>query len=118
MWKNLTLTTTLVFCGLVSSVTAQVGPGKGPTDYNYGNGRTAIGGENAYAQVCTRERNGRLSFRQGPGRQYGKIKEVPNGHTLALLGGGYSNDGFWWWKSAHNGNVGWVRADYVCGDPQ
>ena len=112
MWKHLTLATTLVFCSLVSSVNAQVGPGKGPTD------TISVGGRYPSGQVCTRERNGRLSLRQGPSRKYNKVKEIPNGHTLTLIDGGYSNDGFWWWKASHNGNVGWVRSDYVCGDPQ
>lgn len=98
-------------------IKAQVGPGLGRSDYQ-GTSVGGMGGRGTYAQACTRSRDGRLSLRTGPGINYRKIKEISNGHTLALFNGRYSQDGFWWWKVAHNGNTGWVRADYVCGDPQ
>jgi hypothetical protein len=92
---------------------AQVGPGLSYGDHigtNYGRGQY-------YAQICTRQRNGRLSLRTGPGQEYRKLKEIPNGHRVALMDSEYGNDGFRWWNVLHNGNRGWVRADYVCGDP-
>ncbi len=104
-----TLMASALILAVALPVKAQVGPGMGPTD------RVARG---INAQVCTRNRNGRLSLRTGPGRDYRKIKEIPNGHTLALNFSEYGNDGFRWWNVYHNGNQGWVRSDYVCGDPQ
>ncbi|MEM9275897.1 MAG: SH3 domain-containing protein, partial [Cyanobacteria bacterium P01_F01_bin.143] len=74
------------------------------------------GGSNG--RVCTRSARGRLSLRTGPGRGYSKVKEIPNGHIVALRNGEYATDGFYWWYVSHNGSNGWVRADYVCGDPQ
>lgn len=93
---------------------AQVGPGFGTSDHISGN----YGGGQIYAQVCTRNRNGRLSLRMGPGQNYRKVKEIASGNTLALVSSEYDNNGFRWWNVYHNGNRGWVRADYVCGDPE
>lgn len=87
---------------------AQVGPGLDPYDTMANRGR--------YATVCTKTAQGRLSMRTGPGTGYRKIKEIPNRHTVALDGGQYGNDGFWWWRVSHNGSYGWSRADYICGD--
>ncbi len=95
---------------------AQVGPGLGSTDHR-GNVAFTSSQEN-YARVCTNQGNGRLSLRNGPGQGFTKIKEIPNGHALLLLDGKYDSQGFYWWKVVHNSNQGWVRADYVCDDPQ
>lgn len=94
-------------------IKAQVGPGANSSDIPYGRG-----GDTIYAQVCTNEPNGRLSLRSGPGQNYRKIKEIRNGDTLALNSSQYDNRGFRWWSVYHNGSRGWVRADYVCGDPE
>ena len=110
--KLKTLMACILILGAASPVTAQVGPGLGRTDT-----ASSYRTEN-YANVCTRKSNGRLSLRNGPGQQYNKIKEISNGNAVALVGGQYSSDGFYWWKVLHNGNQGWVRADFVCGDPQ
>lgn len=96
---------------------AQTGPGLGETDYRGSLASDSYGRER-YARVCTSDRNGHLSMRMGPGAQYKKIKEISNGHYLGLVGGEYGSDGFYWWEVLHNGNKGWVRSDYVCGDPQ
>lgn len=93
---------------------AQVGPGLGVTDSISGR----YSRSESYAMVCTKNHNGRLSLRTGPGMNFGKIKEIPNRHTVGLNYGQYGVDGFWWWNVYHNGYQGWVRADYVCGDPQ
>lgn len=89
-------------------VKAEVGSGLGATDH--------VAGNFEYAKVCTSSRNGRLSLRTEPGQDYRKIKEIANGHTLALNYSEYGNDGFRWLNVSHNGSRGWVRADYVCGD--
>lgn len=107
-----TLMAYTLILGVASPVKAQVGPGLGRTDV-VSSYRTEH-----YANVCTRQPNGRLSLRIGPGQQYKKIKEIRNGNLVALVGGQYSSDGFYWWNVLHNGSHGWVRADYVCGDPQ
>lgn len=104
---------TLIFA-VALPVKAQVGPGMGPSDHHGG----GMGGEGLYANVCTKDRNGRLSLRSGPGQNYAKVKEISNGHRLALNFSEYGNDGFRWWNVFHNGSRGWVRADYVCGDPE
>jgi uncharacterized protein YraI len=99
------------FVAFAFPVNAQVGPGLGSSD------RIASEPEN-YAQVCTKSANGRLTLRMGPGQEFNKVKEIANGQMLALNGGKYGRDGFWWWNVYHNNSRGWVRSDYVCGDPQ
>lgn len=108
-----TIVTSAFLLAAALPVKAQVGSGLGVTDYvNHSSSQAT------YAQVCTRSGNGRLSLRMGPGTNFGKIKEIPNGHTVALSSGKYASDGFYWWNIYHNGSQGWVRSDYVCGDPQ
>lgn len=104
------MTTGILMATIVLPAQAQTGPGLGSSDRIVNRGR--------YATVCTRNARGRLSMRTGPSTGYRKIKEIPNRHTVALNGGQYGGDGFWWWKVAHNGSYGWARADYICGDPQ
>lgn len=109
MFKTFAISVLILTAAL--PVKAQVGPGLGVTDH-------VASGVKRYAQVCTSDSNGRLSLRTGPGQNFGKIKEIPNGHSVGLVTGQYSQDGFWWWNVHHNGSRGWVRSDYVCGDPQ
>lgn len=111
MWKTLLATAIILTAALPAK--AQIGPGLSSDDYI-----GAYGGEEYYAQVCTRQRNGRLSLRNGPGQKYRKLKEIHNGHRVALTDSEYGSDGFRWWKVLYNGNSGWVRADYVCGEPE
>lgn len=111
MWKTLLATAVVLTAAL--PVQAQIGPGLSSNDYIGRNGD-----DEYYAQVCTRQRNGRLSLRSGPGQEYRKLKEISNGHRVALTNSEYGRDGFRWWNVLHNGNSGWVRADYVCGEPE
>lgn len=111
MLKSL-IASTLILAVAVP-VKAQVGPGFSNADHIAGSG-----GGQYYAEVCTNTRNGRLSLRTGPGKSYSKVKEIPNGHTVALNYSRHDNDGFRWWNATHKGSRGWVRADYVCGDPE
>jgi hypothetical protein len=113
MLKKTLLGTALILSASIP-VKAQVGPGMNGNDYIGSNNR----GTQPYAEVCTRNRNGRLSLRTGPGQQYRKIKEIPDRDSVALNNSEYGNDGFRWWNVFHNGNRGWVRADYICGDPE
>lgn len=103
-----TLMASTLILAFAIPVKAQVGPGLGATDH--------VAGNFEYAQVCTSSRNGRLSLRTGPGQNYPKIKEISNGHTLAVNHSEYGKDGFRWLNVYHNGSSGWVRADYVCGN--
>ena len=109
MFKTVLAANILIFAAILP-VKAQVGPGLGRSDTMANRGQ--------YASVCTRTARGRLSMRTGPGTGYRKVKEIPNSHTVALDGGQYGGDGFWWWRVIHNGSQGWARADYICGDPQ
>ncbi|MFB2882282.1 SH3 domain-containing protein [Floridanema aerugineum] len=110
-----TLMASVLILGIVFPVTAQEGPGRGRTDYN----PDMAQGRQQLARVCTRDQSGgRLSLRTGPGREYGKVKEIPNGQAVRLIDGQYGPDGYYWWRVSHNGRQGWVRADYVCDDPQ
>jgi hypothetical protein len=107
------LVATALTLAAVLPVNAQVGPGFGRRDHVSQNYRPQH-----YAEVCTKNHDGRLSLRTGPGPSYRKILEIPNRNVIGLNFGKYGDDGFWWWNTYHNGYQGWVRADYVCGDPQ
>ncbi len=109
-----TLLTAAILLAIALPVDAQVGPGCGPTDGNCGTG----GRRPASGRVCTRDARGRLSMRTGAGRNYGKILEIPNRTYITLSAGGYDSNGIYWWRTYYNGRSGWVRSDYVCGDPQ
>ncbi len=107
-----TLMTSTMLLAIALPLNAQ-GPGCGPTD---GYCQRGTGGQ--YGRVCTRDRNSRLSLRTGPGQNFGKIMEIPNGRSIGLLEGRYGPDGIYWWQANYNGRQGWVRADYICDDPQ
>lgn len=107
---------TLVTGALIVTATslptmAQVGPGLGHSD-------GIVYGPQPYAQVCTNDIDGRLSVRSGPGRRFPKLGEIPNGQIVGLISDQYERDGFRWWRIIYGNRSGWVRADYLCGDPQ
>ncbi|MBD6619298.1 SH3 domain-containing protein [Komarekiella sp. 'clone 1'] len=106
-----TIMTSVLILTAALPANAEVGPGLGNTD-------SVASRSQSYAQVCTNDGTGRLSMRNGPGRNFRKVKEIPNGDVVVLTGGKYSQDGYWWWNVSHSRGRGWVRADYVCGDPQ
>lgn len=108
-----TLLASILIVGVSLPSLAQVGPGLGTSDYV-----SQRRSYTKYGRICTRSQNGRLSLRTGPGQGYYKLAEVPNQQYIPLYSGQYSNDGFWWWNVTYNGYDGWVRADYVCEDPQ
>lgn len=114
MFKNF-MTSAFLLTIMALPTQAQVGPGCGPSD---GNCQPGTGGQNPYGRICTHQRNGRLSMRTGPGQNYNKITEIPNGNIVALSGGEYGSDGIYWWRANYNGRGGWIRSDYVCNDPQ
>lgn len=115
MLKTLLTGAMLLGIALPLNAQVQVGPGCGRTD---GNCLRGIGGQNPYGRVCTNQAGGRLSLRSGPGQNYGKILEIPNGSSVALSEGSYGPDGIYWWHANYNGRSGWLRSDYVCNDPQ
>lgn len=106
-----TLMASALILTVVSPVKAERGPGLGYTD-------TINANIQAHPHVCTNDQDGRLSLRKGPGQRFRSIKQIPNGHALILVEGKYDSQGFYWWKVLHNRSQGWVRADYVCDDPQ
>lgn len=99
-----------VAIGFSASVLAkeETGPGLGETDREH----------NQVAEVCTKDKSGSLILRGGPGKEYKKVSTISNGAKIVLDEGTYGEDGFYWWKITYKGKTGWVRADYVCGDPQ
>lgn len=112
MLKTLLASTLILTAALPTK--AQVGPGFSSSDHI----SSYPVNQQSYAQVCTRNRNGRLSLQTGPGQNFRKIKEIPNGNMVALNSSEYSDDGFRWWNVSHKGSFGWVRADFICGDPE
>ena len=107
-----TLLASILIAGVTLPAVAQVGPGLGSSDYVNRRNSTR------YGRICTKNYNGRLSLRTGPGQGYRKITEIPNQRYVPLYSGRYAVDGFSWWNVNYSGNNGWVRGDYVCGDPQ
>lgn len=103
--------TSVLILGAALKANAEIGPGLGRTD-------SMASRPQSYAQICTNDSNGRLSMRSGPGQNFRKLKEIPNGDEVGLMGGKYGQDSFWWWNVSYNEGRGWVRADFVCGDPQ
>ena len=71
------------------------------------------------ALICTRNPNGMVNLREGPGVQYDIIASLPN-ETLVYVGGVVSVDslGNEWFSvqvDSLNHASGYVRSDYVCG---
>ncbi len=64
--------------------------------------------------ICTRDYNGRLNMRSGPGRQFGIITQLANGMYVQQLSSRQGSDGFLWYQINYRGAVGWVRGDYLC----
>ncbi|MEM6404620.1 MAG: SH3 domain-containing protein [Cyanobacteria bacterium P01_D01_bin.116] len=62
------------------------------------------------AYVCTRDRYGYLRLRTGPSLRNRIIGRINNGEYLTILRSS-SN----WYKVNHQGRIGWVSGDYVCG---
>ena len=103
--------TSVIVLAAALPASAEVGPGLGRTD-------SVSSRPQNYGQICTNDSDGSLSMRSGPGRNFRTMKEISNKEEVALMSGKYSQDGFYWWKVSHDGDSGWVRADYVCNDPQ
>ncbi len=56
----------------------------------------------------------KLSVRQNPGTSAPRLKLVPDGTQLVVVGGPESANGLTWWKvDDQAGLVGWVAADYL-----
>ena len=98
------------------------GPGLGPTDYRGGINASWGGSSRSSsgtARVCTHSPNGNLNLRSEPRVSNNPpLERIPNGTIIDLYDGHYAEDNFWWWRTHYGRNWGWVRSDYVCGDPQ
>ncbi|BAZ15545.1 hypothetical protein NIES4071_74170 [Calothrix sp. NIES-4071] len=98
MFKAL-IASALILVAAVPANAQQVGPGVG-------------GGYEAY--VCTNDAGGRLSLRRAPGQGNRVLTQIPAGNGIRVLESTRGRDGFTWMKVSYRGQVGWVRADYVC----
>lgn len=67
-----------------------------------------------WTRVCTRDYNGALNLRNGPGRNYYPVAQVPNNAPLRILSYVWGNDNYRWLRIETSGLVGFVREDYVC----
>jgi len=56
-----------------------------------------------------------LSFRNGPGTNYARLKIVAEGSVLQVLDGPVEADDYVWWQlqDVSDGVVGWAVADYL-----
>ncbi len=68
-----------------------------------------------YTYACTKERNGRLNMRSGPGTRFRQVSQVPNGAVVSIVDvTEVPIAGFYWYKISFNNRVGWVRGDFIC----
>jgi uncharacterized protein YraI len=74
-------------------------------------GEIAIG---IYVKVSD-TRGSDLSFRDGSGVNYARLKIVAEGSVLKVLDGPVEADGYVWWQlqDVSDGVVGWAVADYL-----
>ncbi|BAZ07516.1 SH3 domain-containing protein [Calothrix sp. NIES-3974] len=68
-----------------------------------------------YTYACTRDRDGRLNMRSGPGTRFRQVSQVPNGAVVSIVDvTEVPIAGFYWYKISFNNRVGWVRGDFIC----
>lgn len=69
------------------------------------------------ARVCTRDWNGVLNLRQGPGQEFRTISQMRNNDQIDIISSALGRDGYTWYyvEPAWSYNRYWVRADYICG---
>ena len=78
----------------------------------------SFGGYNS-GQIRTRQANSTVNLRsQANTNANNVLTAIPNKTRIRLYGGYYSQDNYWWWFTEYNNKLGWIRADYICGDPQ
>ncbi|MBD2357478.1 SH3 domain-containing protein [Tolypothrix sp. FACHB-123] len=70
--------------------------------------------QNYVAYVCTNDVGGTLTLRTGPGTNYKKIRQIPAGNKITVIGYTTGSDGFEWFRVNFRKKEGWVRSDYVC----
>ncbi len=112
MLKTL-MTGVLLVATTALPLSAQQGPGCG----RYDNCPPRGGGRGgSYSRICTNSPNGRLNIRTGPGTNYRRLGQVPNGAQVPIWGSARGRDGqsYRWQNISYNGVQGWVRSDYVC----
>lgn len=70
----------------------------------------------ARRRVCTRDWNGVLNLRSGPGQNYRSLGTVKNGDWIDIVGGAQGTDGHFWAyiEPSWSTNRYWVRSDYIC----
>ncbi|MBW4643908.1 MAG: SH3 domain-containing protein [Goleter apudmare HA4340-LM2] len=78
-------------------------------------GKSMLVSQNSTIRVCTRDRNGLLNMRSGPGTGYRVVYRVPNRTIVSVLNStDRSYGGYYWYEVAFRNQVGWVRGDFVC----
>jgi hypothetical protein len=95
---------TTILCVQISPSTAQLGPG------------SYAGAPLTSLRICTRQADGAVNIRSGPGTQYGIRTQIVNSVWVNADMSKVVNDGEglrWIWVR-YGGIIGWVRGDYLC----
>ncbi|MDJ0578775.1 SH3 domain-containing protein [Crocosphaera sp.] len=77
-----------------------------------------FGGELDQGLVRTWNPNSNVNLRQQANTSSQVLRNISDRSVIPLYGGYYSEDNYWWWFTEYEGKKGWIRSDYVCGDPQ
>ncbi|MGK7941887.1 MAG: hypothetical protein AB4062_17390 [Crocosphaera sp.] len=78
----------------------------------------AQGGEGVYGIAHTGSDNYSLRLFSQSNTNSNVLATIPNDSRIPLFGGYYAKDNYWWWMTKYNNRIGWVRSDFVCGDPK
>lgn len=77
-----------------------------------------FGGELDQGLVTTWNPNSNVNLRRQANTSSQVLRTIRDRSVIPLYGGYYSEDNYWWWFTEYEGKKGWIRSDYVCGDPQ
>ena len=73
-----------------------------------------LGGRRLQVRVCTRNANGKVNIRTGPGTEYSSIAQIPNGTIMNTVMQDTGSDGYQWYALELGNVVGWARGDFLC----
>ena len=65
-------------------------------------------------KVCTRDKDGKLNMRNGPGGRYSVVLQIPNGARISVVDWSKDISGYTWYKIYFRNYEGWVRNDFLC----
>jgi uncharacterized protein YgiM (DUF1202 family) len=78
-------------------------------------GKTMLLSQASTLRICTRDGNGRLNMRSGPGTNYRVVYQVPNRALVSVVNStDTSYGGYYWYQVVFRNQVGWVRGDFLC----